>query len=113
VGRDGLTAFQDTHVSVARYARDRARGLGLGLMVANPSDASPTVTALRLPDGLAAADCAARLAHAGVAVDAGRGPNGAEVLRIGHLGSQADLAAVKRCLDAVSEILPVPVREAP
>ena len=62
---------------------------------------SPTVTAAYLPDGWTwpALDAALR-AH-GMAVGGNYGELAGKVFRIGHMGSQADLALVERGMDVL------------
>ncbi|MBQ0825167.1 pyridoxal-phosphate-dependent aminotransferase family protein [Streptomyces tagetis] len=85
------------HRHAARHLRRRLTGLGLSPLVA-PEDASPTVTAVRLPAGVPADAVRGRLEREhGVLVAGGRGPWKADTVRIGHMGvfreDQLDAAA--------------------
>ncbi len=78
------------HALTAAACRAGILAMGLSLWPANERDASPTTTAVRIPDGLedAAVRAAAR-ARYGVVFSSGRGETLGKLLRIGHMGPTA------------------------
>jgi aspartate aminotransferase-like enzyme len=93
------------HAVVAERCRRRLEGMGIRLYPAQEAYNSPTVTAAYLPDGWTwpALDAALR-AH-GMAVGGNYGELAGKVFRIGHMGSQADLALVERGMAVLEQVL--------
>jgi pyridoxamine--pyruvate transaminase len=79
------------HALTAAACRAGVKALGLALWPAREEIASPTTTALRVPEGFRDADilAAARDAY-GVVLSAGRGATKGKILRIGHMGPVAE-----------------------
>ncbi|MDP9371702.1 MAG: aminotransferase class V-fold PLP-dependent enzyme [Chloroflexota bacterium] len=86
---EGLEAAYVRHARVARAWRDATRELGLELYPRREEDCSPTVTALKVPDGVAWPDLDRRLRERGMAVGGNYGELAGKVFRIGHMGTQA------------------------
>jgi pyridoxamine--pyruvate transaminase len=94
------------HATTARACRAGARAMGLKLWPKDERIASPTVTALRAPDGL---DAEAVVAEArrryGVMLSAGAGAHANAILRIGHMGPTAHPAYAVVALSALGGAL--------
>jgi aspartate aminotransferase-like enzyme len=107
---------------VAAYCRERCAAMGLTLYGA-PELASPTVTAVSVPAGWQWAELRAALLAAGVELGGSYGPLKVglllsyfaqhfadpsfkdKVMRVGHMGSQADMALVTTALDRLEKVL--------
>jgi pyridoxamine--pyruvate transaminase len=79
------------HALTARACRAGIKAMGLALWPAREEIASPTTTAVRVPDGLKDTDilAAAREGY-GVVFSSGRGETLGKLLRIGHMGPVAE-----------------------
>ena len=102
---EGLEAVYARHARVAAHCRERARALGLSLYPVNEAACSPTVTALKVPERLDWEKLDRRLRARGMGVGGSLGPLAGRVFRIGHMGSQADLALVDQGMDVLAEVL--------
>jgi aspartate aminotransferase-like enzyme len=102
---EGLEACLARHERVAARGRERLVELGLALFPAAGAVPSPTVTAVRVPEGLAWAELDDRLRGEGLAVGGSYGPLAGKVFRLGHMGSQADEALLERALSALERSL--------
>lgn len=92
--REGLPDIVSRHRALATQTRAGLRELGFS-MLASDQDASPTVTAARVPEGFSATEIKKRLLRdCGVAVAAGMGELKEQIIRVAHMGycSQADMA---------------------
>ena len=92
---EGIEAIYERHRRLARMTRDGVRSLGLELLAAEGVE-SDTVTAMRVPEGIAASDIlrVAREEH-GTVFAGGQGPLGGKIVRFGHLGyvSEEDVSS--------------------
>ena len=86
---EGLAASYARHARVAQGWRDAARELGLELYPRREEDCAPTVTALKVPAGLAWPVLDRRLRQRGMVVGGNYGDLAGKVFRIGHMGTQA------------------------
>jgi aspartate aminotransferase-like enzyme len=82
-GREGVFA---RHQACAAAARAGLAALGFELF-ADPAFASPTVTAVRLPEGLEWKPFNAAVKRRGVVLAGGQGKLVGKIFRLGHLGS--------------------------
>jgi aspartate aminotransferase-like enzyme len=101
---EGREAIYARHQRVADLTRSRAARLGLQLF-AEPSHASNTVTALRVPVGVAAKALTSALREReGVVIAGGQERLEGQIIRIGHLGyvHEPEIAA---CMDALQRQL--------
>ena len=98
---EGLEHVVARHERVAAYCRERVREMGLRLYPAEGAVASPTVTAVYVPEGMAWKELDARLRQEGVAMGGNYGCLAGKVFRIGHMGTQANLNRVKEALDVL------------
>lgn len=109
---EGLGAVYERHRSVGAYTRKRVREIGLQLF-AEESVASDTVTAIRVPEGIAwpALSKELREAH-GVVVAGGQGPLSGRIFRIGHMGLvdeddiERAVAAIEAAVQTVAGVAP-------
>jgi aspartate aminotransferase-like enzyme len=100
---EGLAAIVERHRQLAQQLRAGLRQLDLRPL-ATDADASPTVTAVCLPEGVSAVEVRRRLAaEHGLAVAVGKGALKDGVLRIAHMGhcSAADIDVVLAALGQV------------
>ncbi|MFC4549210.1 MULTISPECIES: pyridoxal-phosphate-dependent aminotransferase family protein [Halorussus] len=101
---EGLESVYDRHESVARRCRERGRELGLEPFADDEARSSPTVTAFEV-DGRAG-ELRDRLeADHGVVLATGLGDRADDVLRVGHMGYNADPERVERTMDALEAAL--------
>jgi aspartate aminotransferase-like enzyme len=96
---EGPAAVYDRHREAAVVCRERGRELGLE-PYPDPDRSSPTVTALRVPGR--AIDLQERLRDEDVTLSTGFGDLDDDVLRVGHMGYNAE---VDRAMDAVASVL--------
>ena len=100
----GPEAIYARHHRFASWTRSAAKALGLALL-ADEQYASDTVTAIRVPDGVAGPAVAKRLREEhDVVIAGGQGKLAASIWRIGHLGflDESEFAA---CFSALQEAL--------
>ena len=102
---EGLEDVYARHARVASHCRKRAREIGLSLYPTDEEACSPTVTALRVPDGTSWDGLDQALRKQGMVVGGSLGPLAGKVFRIGHMGVQADRALVDRGMDVLSRVL--------
>ncbi len=102
---EGLQAVYDRHATVAALCRRRVRELGLALWPRDEAACSPTVTAVRVPDGVTWAALDRCLRERGMVVGGSYGPLAGKVFRIGHMGSQADVALVEQGMATLGDVL--------
>jgi aspartate aminotransferase-like enzyme len=100
---EGLAAVYDRHREAAAVCRERGRELGLE-PYPGPARSSPTVTAFSVPGR--ATDLQARLRdEADVTLSTGFGDLADDVLRVGHMGYNADVDRIERAMDALADAL--------
>ena len=105
---EGLDAVLRRHEEAARLCRRRAREMGLKLFPREETFCSPTVTALRVPEGLPWDELDRRLRARGMAVGGSWEKLAGRVFRIGHMGNQARAELVARGMDVLAEALKSP-----
>jgi alanine-glyoxylate transaminase/serine-glyoxylate transaminase/serine-pyruvate transaminase len=89
---EGLDAVFARHARAAAATRRAVRHWGLELQCRDEAQASPTVTAVRMPDGVSAdAFRAEMLERFNLTLGGGLGPLADRVFRIGHIGDFNDL----------------------
>lgn len=94
------------HASTAAAFRAGVRALGLSLWPAREEIASPSCTAVRVPDGLTdEAILAAVRRHFGVALAPGRAETKGKLIRIGHMGLTANPSYALLALTALGGAL--------
>lgn len=99
---EGLPQVFARHLALRQLSREAFPQAGFPLMTSE-IDASPTVTSVRLPEGLAFADLSAAMGEHGVTIAGGLGRLTGKMLRIGHMGglSTPDLVRFFVTLDQV------------
>ena len=103
--KEGLENVFARHEAVARQCREGVKALGLSLWPAADAVNSPTVTAIRMPEGWQWPDWRAALAERGLYVGGSLGPLAGKVFRMGHMGTQADADAMTSALAVMKDIL--------
>jgi aspartate aminotransferase-like enzyme len=102
---EGLERVYARHEQAAGCCRRRAAEMGLTRYCAEEEASAPTVTALRVPDGVAWDELHERLRARGLGLAGSLGPLQGKVFRVGHMGSQADVELVDRGMDVVEAAL--------
>ena len=101
---EGLAASFARHEQVAAYCREQLVELGFTLYPAPNAIPSPTVTAAYIPEKTTWAEFDAKLRRRGLAVGGNYGPLAGKVFRLGHMGSQADLALAEQAINVLAEV---------
>jgi pyridoxamine--pyruvate transaminase len=87
---EGPQAVWDRHALTAKACRAGMKAMGLELWAASESFASPTATAVRLPEGVEEAQLRQVMREDyGVIISSGRGATFNKLVRIGHMGPTA------------------------
>ncbi len=102
---EGLENGFNRHDAVARLCRERLAALGLSLFPAPGAIPSPTVTAVRVPQGWSWETWDRRLREQGLVVAGSYGPLADKVFRLGHMGVQADMDLMARALGVIAGAL--------
>jgi len=100
---EGRGAVFDRHAAAAERCRARGRDLGLDPFP-EPARCSPTVTAFEV-DPSASALARRTAEEHGVVLSTGLGEHAEDVLRVGHMGYNAEVAKVDRTMDALADVL--------
>jgi aspartate aminotransferase-like enzyme len=100
---EGLDAAYERHERVAAHCRERARDLGLELFPATERSA-PTVTALHLPGEAQRVQRELDETH-DIVLATGLASLADDVLRVGHMGYNAEVENVDRVMDALGAVL--------
>lgn len=100
---EGIKSVYDRHIRCAERCRSRVKELDLALF---PEEiiSSPTVTAIHLP-GQARKLQRKILEKHNIVVATGIGDLTDDIIRIGHMGSNAQIENVDRAMDAVESVL--------
>lgn len=101
---EGLERSFARHAEVAAFCRQRVENMGLSLFPAPGAVPSPTVTAVKVPEGIPWTEFDRRLREQGLVVGGSYGPLAGKVFRLGHMGTQADRALVAQALDIVEAV---------
>jgi aspartate aminotransferase-like enzyme len=103
---EGLASVLQRHSSVARYCRAKVKELGLKLWPSEDAFCSPTVTAIVLPESSSDTAIIERMASKhGILIGGGYRELKGQVLRIGHMGYQAQRSFVAATMDALEDSL--------
>lgn len=100
---EGLESVFERHEAAAERCRERGRELGLEVYP-DPDRQSPTVTAFHLP-GEATAIQQRVAEEEGVLLATGLGEMEDDILRVGHMGYNAEVEKVDRAMDALESVL--------
>ncbi|SEO88701.1 aspartate aminotransferase [Halogranum amylolyticum] len=99
---EGLDVAYDRHETVAAHCRKRGEELGLDLYP-DAERSSPTVTAFHLPGEAKAVQSELEEEH-DVVLSTGLGDLANDVLRVGHMGYNAQVEKVDRVMDALDTV---------
>jgi len=103
---EGLDASFKRHADVAEFCRRHLEEMGLTLFPSAQAVPAPTVTAVKVPQGMSWPDFDAALRRQGLVVAGSYGPLADKVFRLGHMGTQADRKLMVQALDAIRKALP-------
>ncbi|MFD1632272.1 pyridoxal-phosphate-dependent aminotransferase family protein [Haloplanus ruber] len=99
----GLDTVYERHREAALVCRERGRNLGLEPFP-DPERSSPTVTAFAVPGRATALQERLRVDH-DVTLSTGLGGLEDDVLRVGHMGYNAEVEKVEQTMDALAAVL--------
>lgn len=100
---EGVETVYERHRTAARRCRERGRDLGLDVF-SDPEHSSPTVSAFSVPNR--ATELQETLAEEyNVTLATGLGDLADDILRVGHMGYQADTERVERTMDALAAVV--------
>ena len=104
-GRACRTASSATQ-RLPEFCRQQMEEMGLTLFPSAEAVPAPTVTAVKVPQGITWRDFDAKLRQQGLVVAGSYGPLADKVFRLGHMGTQADRNLVVQALEAIRKALP-------
>ncbi|UQX00576.1 aminotransferase class V-fold PLP-dependent enzyme [Streptomyces sp. RerS4] len=104
IAREGLENVLGRHAVAARATRAGAAALGVAPWVADPAQAAPVATTLRVADASTVV-AKALAARPSAALAAGGGALAGEMVRVNHYGSAAAPEAVEDALRALASAL--------
>lgn len=103
---EGLENVIRRHSEVAKICRKRAIEMGLKLWPVEERYCSPTVTTLNLPEHMDDAKIIGEVAKKyGILIGGGYRELKGKLLRIGHMGYQAQRAFISATMDALEDVL--------
>jgi len=102
---EGLDLAFKRHELVATYCREQLQKIGYKLFIQPPFISSPTVTAINVPEGITWQDFDRKLRAEGLVVGGSYGPLAGKIFRLGHMGSQANMALMHRALEVLEKVL--------
>lgn len=102
---EGLINCFSRHKKVAEYTRARIQLMGLSLYCADKAIPSPTVTAVKVPEGWGWKSLDKAFRDRGLVVGGNYGPMAGKVFRIGHMGHQARMELVEKALDVIDQVI--------
>lgn len=95
---EGIEAVWRRHAEVARFVREKAKALGLGLFSKAPSNA---LTAITLPEGVLSGDVIKRMRDGRRVIMAdGQGELKGRIVRFAHMGASCSMAHAKKGMEA-------------
>jgi aspartate aminotransferase-like enzyme len=101
---EGLPAVFARHERVANFCREGLIKRGYELFPAPEAVPAPTVTAVKVPQGMTWAELDRRARAHGLVMGGSYGPLAGKVFRLGHMGTQADLGLIEQALDVLGKI---------
>lgn len=102
---EGLENCIERHAANASLCRDLITTAGLELFADPNSLFSPTVTAVRIPEGINWEDLDAKFREKGLVVGGSYGPLAGEIFRIGHMGSQSNAGLITDTISVIKEVI--------
>ena len=100
---EGIESAYDRHERAAERCRQRGRELGLSVYPDEPR-ASPTVTAFHVPGEAERIQQRVEADH-DIVLATSLGDFSDDILRVGHMGYNADVEKVDRVMDAISGVI--------
>uniref|UniRef100_K3X5R3 alanine--glyoxylate transaminase n=1 Tax=Globisporangium ultimum (strain ATCC 200006 / CBS 805.95 / DAOM BR144) TaxID=431595 RepID=K3X5R3_GLOUD len=104
INEGGIDAVLARHREVSAFCREESAKLGLKLYCGEKA-ASPTVTALEIPEWCEWSKLQEELRQQKVFLGGSYGPLHGKVMRIGHMGTQADKQLVSKALRILGQVL--------
>jgi aspartate aminotransferase-like enzyme len=105
---EGLENSFKRHAEAAELCRRGLSDIGLQLFPGPGAVPSPTVTAVKVPEGYTWPEFDRRLRQEGLVVGGSYGPLSGKVFRLGHMGSQADEGLVQQALEVIAKVFASP-----
>lgn len=102
---EGLDNVIRRHQTVAEYCRTRLVEIGAELFPRPGAIQSPTVTAVKVPAGITYAELDKRFRDGGLVVGGNYGELAGKVYRLGHMGTQANMALVDKALEVIQRVM--------
>lgn len=102
---EGLDLVFARHAQVASFCREKILTLGLELFPKNMLSSAPTVTAIKIPPNILWQDLNKKLRQEGVIFAGSYGILANKVMRIGHMGTQANKKLVNAAIRTLATIL--------
>lgn len=104
--KEGVSSVYERHSKVAQYVRESCGKLGLELYPKATEICSDTVTALKIPKGIEDQELRNVMARKyGVVIGGSWGKIAGKVIRLGHMGYNADMKKASRAIDALARTL--------
>ena len=100
---EGIEAVSDRHKRAAERCRQRGREIGLPVYP-DESRTSPTVTAFHLPDRAERIQQRVEADH-DIVLATSLGDLADDILRVGHMGYNADVEKVDQVMDAIADVI--------
>jgi Serine-pyruvate aminotransferase/archaeal aspartate aminotransferase len=100
---EGIESVHDRHERAAEHCRQRGRELGLSIYP-DGSRASPTVTAFHAPGRAERIQQRVEADH-DIVLATSLGDLANDILRVGHMGYNADVEKVDRVMDAIGDVI--------
>jgi aspartate aminotransferase-like enzyme len=102
---EGLETVYQRHTAAMNYCLDRCQQMGLEVYAASEAVKAPTVTALKVPEQYGWKHLQQACRMSGLAIAGSYGKLAGKVMRIGHMGTQANLGLLERGLDILEKVL--------
>jgi len=102
--QQGLANSFKRHEDVAQFCRQHIMEMGLTLFPSPTAVPAPTVTAVKVPQGVTWPEFDAKLRQHGLVVAGSYGPLADKVFRLGHMGTQADRNLVAQALEVIGKV---------
>jgi aspartate aminotransferase-like enzyme len=102
--KEGLEHSFARHAAAAARCREGLRSIGFQLFPSEGAVASPTVTAVNVPEQISWTELDRRLRAHGLAVGGNYGQLAGKVFRLGHMGTQADMSLVEQALAVLANV---------
>ncbi|ERH05653.1 MAG: serine-pyruvate aminotransferase/archaeal aspartate aminotransferase [Halonotius sp. J07HN4] len=100
---EGIVSVHDRHERAAEHCRQRGHELGLSIYP-DVERASPTVTALHVPGKAERIQQRVETDH-DIVLATSLGGLAKDILRVGHMGYNADIEKVDRVMDAIGDVI--------